>query len=389
MKQFIIILIMAFVSISTTFAQGVISRSAKPAKVEAAKAKVVKKKPQNTPTGFNYYLQQAQKGDMDCQFYVACCYDDGADGVKQDVAMARYWYEKAASQGHPEAQSCFGDFLYDEGNCNAALEWWAKAAQQNDISAIANIGHEFLFGGCLKVDYDEAARYLKFAADNGDPFAIYDYGYCLYYGCGVQKDVQQAQKMYNNFNEQAARYGTNAKHYSQMKAPLSSSVKSDMVSQQSHMSFLGIPLNGTLDQFHSQLINKGFTFNRGLDNFSIYRGLFMGYKSEVFIIANRQNRQVYQALVRIKVGKKEIMPLYEKIQQMLKEKYANNPGYYEGTGFAGNNNPVQFLNLKRNSQIKEFQKSNILGSIGMYSDKNVLCLQYIDSINEPDSQADL
>jgi TPR repeat protein len=57
------------------------------------------------------------------------------DGVTRDVDEARQWYEKAAEQGMPEAQTVLGDFHAMgiggvPADAEAARSWYEKAAAQ-------------------------------------------------------------------------------------------------------------------------------------------------------------------------------------------------------------------------------------------------------------------
>jgi hypothetical protein len=49
----------------------------------------------------------ADKGEMQAQYQLGKCYEDGA-GVKMDAGEAARWYRKAAEQGYAEAQNSLG-----------------------------------------------------------------------------------------------------------------------------------------------------------------------------------------------------------------------------------------------------------------------------------------
>ena len=50
---------------------------------------------------------KAEQGDAEAQYNLGEMYDTGK-GVPQDFMMARGWYERAAVQGHADAQSALG-----------------------------------------------------------------------------------------------------------------------------------------------------------------------------------------------------------------------------------------------------------------------------------------
>lgn len=51
-----------------------------------------------------YFTQAAEAGLAKAQYLLGTCYKEGW-GVKKDIQKARYWYEKAAAQGHKEASN--------------------------------------------------------------------------------------------------------------------------------------------------------------------------------------------------------------------------------------------------------------------------------------------
>ena len=53
---------------------------------------------------FHWYLQAANQGNMDAQYWIGYSYDHGR-GVKQDYEQAITWYRKAAKQGDALSQS--------------------------------------------------------------------------------------------------------------------------------------------------------------------------------------------------------------------------------------------------------------------------------------------
>jgi uncharacterized protein len=54
-------------------------------------------------------MKATEQGHDIAQHNVGLCYNNG-DGVKQDLAKARYWYMKAAEQGYIPAQELLEGF---------------------------------------------------------------------------------------------------------------------------------------------------------------------------------------------------------------------------------------------------------------------------------------
>jgi tetratricopeptide (TPR) repeat protein len=97
----------------------------------------------------------AAKGQADAAFNLGQAYKLGR-GVPADLAEAQRYYEQAARAGHLEAQTSLGLLLFQNGNRAGALRW------------------------------------LKQAADIGEPRAMLVYGTALFNGDGVPEDRVRA-----------------------------------------------------------------------------------------------------------------------------------------------------------------------------------------------------
>jgi len=93
----------------------------------------------------------AEQGDADAQFNLGQAYRLGR-GVPVNLAAAQIWFERAAGKGHVDAQTTLGLLLCQNGNHTGGLRW------------------------------------LKAAADKGEPRAMLVYGTALYNGDGVPQD---------------------------------------------------------------------------------------------------------------------------------------------------------------------------------------------------------
>ena len=100
----------------------------------------------------------ADRGDADAAFNLGQAYRLGK-GVPLDLAKAQDMFERAARTGHVDAQTTLGLLLFQNGNRVAALRW------------------------------------LKGAADLGEPRAMLVYGTALYNGDGVPQDPVTAYAM--------------------------------------------------------------------------------------------------------------------------------------------------------------------------------------------------
>jgi TPR repeat protein len=93
----------------------------------------------------------AAKGQADAAFNLGQAYKLGR-GVPADLAQAQRFYEQAARAGHLEAQTSLGLLLFQNNNRTGALRW------------------------------------LRMAADGGEPRAMLVYGTALFNGDGVARD---------------------------------------------------------------------------------------------------------------------------------------------------------------------------------------------------------
>src|SRR5881409_1954422 len=93
----------------------------------------------------------AEAGDADAQFNLGQAYRLGR-GVPLDLSVAKIWFERAARSGHVDAETTLGLLIFQNGDRVEGLKW------------------------------------LKAAADQGEPRALLVYGTALFNGDGVPQD---------------------------------------------------------------------------------------------------------------------------------------------------------------------------------------------------------
>jgi len=115
-----------------------------------------------------WFLKAAQAGDVRAQAVLAMLLEEG-DGVARNPAEALRWYIKAAEGGDPDAQVRLADHLVrGEGidrNPTQARAWLERAAQGGSVAALTKLGALCILEGGKP---EEAARWFKMAADQGD-----------------------------------------------------------------------------------------------------------------------------------------------------------------------------------------------------------------------------
>ena len=108
----------------------------------------------------------AEKGDADAQFNLGQAYKLGR-GVPADLKMAQTWYEKAAEQGHEEAQANLGLLMFQTGQQEAAMVWIRKAADRGDPRAEFILGTALFNGDGVEKDVPHAYALMSHAAAQG------------------------------------------------------------------------------------------------------------------------------------------------------------------------------------------------------------------------------
>lgn len=110
----------------------------------------------------------ADRGDADAQFNMAQAYRFGR-GALPDMRIAQSWYEKAAQQGHEEAQVNLGLILYQNGDRTASLPWIKKASDRGDPRAQYVLGTALFNGDLAGKDWPRAYALMTRAAASGLP----------------------------------------------------------------------------------------------------------------------------------------------------------------------------------------------------------------------------
>jgi hypothetical protein len=127
------------------------------------------------------------------------------NGVKKDLKMAVYWYQKSAEQGYANGQNNLG-WMYQNGlgvkkDLVLAASSYRKAAEQGHATAQDNMAWMYQYGLGVTQDYKIAKDWLEKAADKGHPNAINGLGYAYQNGRGVQKDYSTAAVWYRKAAE--------------------------------------------------------------------------------------------------------------------------------------------------------------------------------------------
>ena len=130
-----------------------------------------------------------------------------------DIDAAIGWYKKAADSGDASAQAALGDIFADEklGRLDyaQAVHWYRKAAEQGQREGQFGLGMRYFLGQGVLQDLEEARRWLTPAANRGHPYAQFQLAKTLEAGEGGAVDTSSAEKYY----ELAANHGIKEAQY--------------------------------------------------------------------------------------------------------------------------------------------------------------------------------
>ena len=154
----------------------------------------------NLLKAYELFLQAAELGFADAQYYLAIMFAKGEE-IEKDEKKALEWCQKSAEQGNVLAQNMMGDcyssgFGGVEADEEKALVCYLKAANQGLAEAQFSAGSIFeegcIINGKIQLDMEKAIEYYTKAADQGYPWAQYALGLLYRKGEGVKKDTQKA-----------------------------------------------------------------------------------------------------------------------------------------------------------------------------------------------------
>ena len=108
----------------------------------------------------------AEKGDADAAFNLGQAYRLGR-GVATNLGAAQTWFERAASKGHVDAQATLGLLLFQNGNQAEGLKWLKQAAEHGEPRALLVYGTALFNGDNVTQDPILGYAYVSRAAAQG------------------------------------------------------------------------------------------------------------------------------------------------------------------------------------------------------------------------------
>ena len=132
----------------------------------------------------------------------------------------------AAEKGHQEAQHRAGRLFFKAAKFEEAVKWYRKAAEQGDTQAQRNLGIMYSSGSGVVKDEAEAVKWWRKAGEKGDATAQRGLGGSYANGRGIPKDETEAVKWWRKAAEQGE---TQAQHHLGLQYALGEGVPKDDV----------------------------------------------------------------------------------------------------------------------------------------------------------------
>jgi TPR repeat protein len=108
----------------------------------------------------------AEKGDADAEFNLGQAYRLGR-GVTTNIAAAKTWFERAANQGHIDAETTLGLLLFQNNDPAEGIKWIRKAAEQGEPRAQLVYGTALVNGDSVAQDPILGYAYVSRSAAQG------------------------------------------------------------------------------------------------------------------------------------------------------------------------------------------------------------------------------
>ena len=145
-----------------------IASSAAPLTAQSVKAGIEAWQRSDYADAVTIWRPLAEGGDADAAFNLGQAYRLGR-GVPLDIGAAQTWFERAAGKGHLDAQTTLGLLLFQNGNRVAGLRWLKAAAEKGEPRAMLVYGTALFNGDGAPQDPVLGYAYVSRAAAQGLP----------------------------------------------------------------------------------------------------------------------------------------------------------------------------------------------------------------------------
>ncbi len=150
-------------------------------------------------SNYDRWIPKAEAGDPEYQCIVANCLLYG-NGVEKSIQKAIEWYTKAVDQGNVSAMNSLA-FIYSKGedikkDPKKAAELYLKAATLGNSDAQWSIALCYKDGDGVEKDWGQAFNWMKKCAESGNDNGIKYLGDFYFNGVGVERDIKKAYECY-------------------------------------------------------------------------------------------------------------------------------------------------------------------------------------------------
>ena len=150
---------------------------------------------------FKAMVALADKGDAEAQYHAGMMNNNGI-GTQQDMRQAFAWFQKAAAADHPLGAYKLGCYYAGQFEGVVAVDR-KEALKYKLIAAKAGYSlaqHDVALAYGKQDDFEEAIKWLKLSADQGDSSALYLLSGLYFQGKGAPKDLSLAYAYYKLSN---------------------------------------------------------------------------------------------------------------------------------------------------------------------------------------------
>jgi len=161
------------------------------------------REPKNPKKAFDWFLVAAQQNHVEACYYVGLYYHNGR-GVKQDLKLAIYWYEKAAMKDDRDALYHLAMILMKEPNQDFSVifKLLERAALLNHPNAQYNLAVMYQKGDGVTQNEQLAFQWYEKAANQDLAIAQYNLGMLYFEGRIVEKDEIKAKALWQKAADQ-------------------------------------------------------------------------------------------------------------------------------------------------------------------------------------------
>jgi TPR repeat protein len=142
--------------------------AAVPASAQSVKAGIEAWQRADYSAAVSIWRPLAASGDADAQFNLGQAYRLGR-GVPLDLGAAQMWFQRAANSGHLDAETTLGLLLFQNGDHAQGMKWLRRAAEQGEPRALLVYGTALYNGDAVPQDKLLGYAYISRAAAAGLP----------------------------------------------------------------------------------------------------------------------------------------------------------------------------------------------------------------------------